>query len=229
MPHGQLKSRRRRPSVVDSDEPSPRRADVYEILRTRIMHGKLAPGEGIRENPVAKQLGVSRTPLREALFRLEREGLIRSVMNRGFSVAPFSMKEIREALPILASLECLALRTQGIFVSSAVPELISIQSALSDAGKHPIRWLELDGYWHHALVSNCSNRKLVELIEQLRPLTFRAHAIVGTEMQLFKTSDQHRSGIISALKGGVPDLAIELLQRHWNYRLEWLLHRAGEL
>src|SRR6516164_2816173 len=87
----------------------PLREDVHALLRERIVSGGLMPGNRLQDVQLAAELGVSRTPVREALLRLEGEGLVESDPNRGFFVAPLSRKEVLEIYPIVWSLECLAL------------------------------------------------------------------------------------------------------------------------
>jgi DNA-binding FadR family transcriptional regulator len=82
----------------------PLRADLRLKVLERILNGKLSPGVRVNESRLAKELGVSRTPLREALFQLEREGFVRSDRDRGFSVEPMSAREIRELYPMLWTL-----------------------------------------------------------------------------------------------------------------------------
>ena len=73
------------------------------------MKGDLLPGNRLQDVLLAAELGVSRTPVREALLRLERDGLVESDPNRGFFVAPLSRKEVAEIYPMVWALECLAL------------------------------------------------------------------------------------------------------------------------
>src|SRR5687768_12948982 len=92
---------------------TPLRDEVYRQLLDRLHRGDLPPGTRVRDTQVAGQLGVSRTPVREALLRLAREGVLEADMGRGFTVRPFDEAEMRETGAILASLECLALGLSG--------------------------------------------------------------------------------------------------------------------
>lgn len=104
-------------------ERSSLRTQVGDVVRKWITEGKLRPGIRIQEPKMAAQLGVSRTPLREALFQLERDGLVRSDPGKGFRVVPISVAMIREAYPILGALERLALHSSGPVVKRACGEL----------------------------------------------------------------------------------------------------------
>jgi DNA-binding GntR family transcriptional regulator len=101
----------------------PVRERAYEFLKDSILSGQFAPGERLTEEHLAKQLGISRTPIREALHKLESEGLIKPLATRGFITSEDSREEIEELFEIRAVLEGYALRiiserlTDGILAS----------------------------------------------------------------------------------------------------------------
>ena len=104
--------RRTRPaaaaSPADAFAPIPRqslRDSIADRLRASILEGALRPGERIVELTVARQLGVSRAPLREALWQLAKEGLVRFVANRGAFVADLSADDVRDIFDVRESLE----------------------------------------------------------------------------------------------------------------------------
>jgi DNA-binding GntR family transcriptional regulator len=84
---------------------------VYSTIKKRILKFELKPGEKIFETEIANDLGVSRTPLREALNKLEQEGLIKTLPNKGYSVSKITATEIEELYEIREALEILAIRT----------------------------------------------------------------------------------------------------------------------
>src|SRR5690625_2290979 len=84
------------------------RDEVYDILREWIVVGELEPGEKLRDQELSDLLGISRTPIREALLRLENEGLVDTKANRWTSVAPNDLKEAEDIFSIVKTLECLA-------------------------------------------------------------------------------------------------------------------------
>lgn len=85
------------------------KTDVYEELRSRIINFKLLPGVRVSDKEIATELGISRTPVREALIRLAGEGLIQAIPNRGFRVKMFTLKEIEDLYTLRESLEVLAI------------------------------------------------------------------------------------------------------------------------
>ncbi len=90
------------------------RSQVREELLTRMRAGAVQPGEGINEVQLAAELGVSRTPLREALIALESEGQITSENGKGFRFMPLSASEFEDLAPVLAALESLALELSPV-------------------------------------------------------------------------------------------------------------------
>ena len=101
-------------------------SQALEEIRRLILEGNLAPGGPIVESGLAADLGVSRTPLREALHSLEREGLVTSEPGRGFLVAQLVAREAQELYPLRALLEPLALRLSGLPDRKALVELTTL-------------------------------------------------------------------------------------------------------
>jgi len=106
-----------KPQTESKDAPI--RTDLRRIVLERIVSGTLAPGVRIKEARLAEELGTSRTPLREALIKLEQEGFVRSELAHGFTVEPISGREVREIYPLLWTLETLALRSSGNAIYAA--------------------------------------------------------------------------------------------------------------
>src|SRR5271165_5327532 len=99
------------------------RERLIVALRELIVGGELQGGQKLNELELSLRLKTSRTPLREAMLHLEREGLVRSDLRRGFSVEPLSPREVRETYPVLCALECHAVRSSAEFIPPLLPEL----------------------------------------------------------------------------------------------------------
>src|SRR3954463_4331749 len=108
----------------------PLRDQVYQAVLARIYRGELPPTRRVRDTDLASQLGVSRTPVREALLRLAREGVLEADMGRGFSVRPLDATEMRESGAILSSLEQLALQLSGEIPDERLARLSAIDHQL---------------------------------------------------------------------------------------------------
>ncbi|HEX8907537.1 MAG TPA: GntR family transcriptional regulator, partial [Longimicrobiaceae bacterium] len=142
----------------------PLREQVHRAVVGRILREELAPGARISDSVMAQELGVSRTPVREALLRLEREGFLEVDVGRGFFVKPLSAREMREVYPIVWALEVLALRSLPPLPRSTLAELDRINQELAEAGDDPERRIDLDVAWHAALVGGCPNQLLLQMI-----------------------------------------------------------------
>jgi DNA-binding GntR family transcriptional regulator len=141
------------------------RDDIVGRLATLIASGELEGGR-LKEVKLASQLGVSRTPLREALLILEREGLVTSEVNKGFRVAELSEARVRELYPILGALEGLAVRESGERLRARVGELRAVNAALRTS-RTKARRHALDRRFHELLRDACPNRSVVALVQRL--------------------------------------------------------------
>jgi DNA-binding GntR family transcriptional regulator len=141
---------------------------IYEILLREIVEGGLAPGTRLVEGRLAERLGVSRTPLREALFRLHQEGFVLTSAGRGFSVKPLDDKEARELFPILSALEGLALSMAGPLLALDVEALREANRALAPLSRRPLAAIDADTAFHELLLRRCPNASLLEMIAGVR-------------------------------------------------------------
>jgi DNA-binding GntR family transcriptional regulator len=141
---------------------------VADALRQTIRDGGYAPGAAIRQEEVAARYGVSRLPVRDALARLEAEGLLVIHPNRGAFVASPNPEEVREAFDLRVLLETDALRRAvPRFTAAALRGVEAVQREL-DVETDRARWLQLDGDFHAALYAPSGRARTMELIERLR-------------------------------------------------------------
>ncbi len=147
--------------------------EVVVRLRDAIVNGKLAPGERLREELLASSMGVSRGPVREAIQRLEREGLVIIHPNRGATVARLAREDLDEVYSLRRSLERLAIREairhadqdQLAEMASIVAEMVA-SSAVSIT---PQVAAELDVRFHQALLESTGHKRLIRTWMDLRP------------------------------------------------------------
>jgi len=203
------------------------REALITTLVQRIVQGDIKPGAKIIESRVARELKVSRTPLREALLQLEREGLMRSDLRRGFTVEPLSAREVRETYPVLAALECLAVRNSAALLSGIVPELEDINRAFAEA-RSPRRALELDTRWHETLMSHSRNSRLISMVQRLRQVIRRYEYHYMTDARLVATSTAQHRAILSAIKRGDMAEVIEAIELNYSFGMGVLLRKMGE-
>jgi DNA-binding GntR family transcriptional regulator len=151
---------------------------AYRVLRQRILDNVYPPGHQALEQALAEELGISRTPLREALIRLQKEGLVEVVPRHGVRVLPVSPEDMKQIYEILAALESLAAELAAKRKPSAA-ELAPLEQASRDMAR-ALRaddlesWAEADERFHRHLVELSGNRLLVEAV-----LSFwdRAHRV----------------------------------------------------
>lgn len=188
--------------------PKTLRSEVVEILREAIINGKLQPGEHLKENLIAQQMGVSRSPVREALRLLEQEGLIESFPNQGCFVKTFQPKEIEEIFTLRATLENLAFeliihnRAMEEEDWQALEDLIEQQhQAIQEKAFEKLTNLDMD--FHEYLCKKADSERLLDMwrslrwqIQMLFYQRFRALESVP------ETVDQHHHAIIDALRKG---------------------------
>ena len=206
----------------------PLRDDAREQLLQRILGGELEPGGRINESQLSLELGLSRTPLREALMTLEREGFVRSEVNRGFIVAAPSSHEAREIYPILWTLEGLALRETGLLAGTILPELERINAEfastrLTDTGLEPAQAIKLDTAFHDTLISRCPNARLLELVRSHRQLLQRYEHIQMGDPGLIPHSAAQHAIIIQSLRLQDLNTAVTALEQNWRFGFELLL------
>lgn len=203
------------------------REELHKTVLDRIVRGELRPGSRINESSLAEELGVSRTPLREALFSLEREGFVRAQMDKGFSVGPLSGREVRETYPILWTLEELALRASTPVVYSLVEHLARINDHFARAAE-PQAAIERDSQWHQTLIGSCPNRRLIEMVEGQRSAVKRYEHVYMLDPNLISESVRQHQKIMDAIALKNIEAAGRELVENWKFSMDILLVRLGE-
>jgi len=200
------------------------------------MEGRLQPGSKINESELAQVLGVSRTPLREALLHLEFEGFIESAHGRGFRVAPLRAKTAMDLHWLVGALEGMAARSladldvatlgQRLAEMQQVNEELIRESAGGGEAGNADTLIELGDRWHALLTSACDNAELIELLKLIKARLYRyTHHFVTGPARIACTIDHH-SNIITALGRRDFDTAVQLIRDHWmtgaDRDYEWL-------
>jgi len=161
---------------VTMNEYLPLRDVVFNTLRQAILKGELEPGERLMEIQLAERLGVSRTPIREAIRKLELEGLVLMVPRKGAEVASISEKSLREVLEVRRSLEELAieLACQKI-TQEQIQELEAAEAVFAEAVQKgdPMTIAESDESYHDVIYQATGNGRLVQILNNLREQMYR--------------------------------------------------------
>lgn len=161
---------------VNMNEYLPLRDVVFNTLRQAILKGELAPGERLMEIQLADRLGVSRTPIREAIRKLELEGLVLMIPRKGAEVAKISEKSLRDVLEVRRSLEELAIELAcQRMTEEEIARLEETQEAFREAVNHgdAMGIAESDEHYHDIIYYGTGNARLVQILNNLREQMYR--------------------------------------------------------
>lgn len=202
---------------------------VCDAVRGMIVDGELGEGERINEVHVALRLGVSRTPLREALNRLAAEGALAHTPSLGFSVKPLSLEEFEPLYAMRPILDPAALAAAGLPTPERLRRLRSLNGRL-EASQDVTGTLDLDDRWHRELIAACPNPILLDLIEQFMRRTRRYEiALMRERREALAATADHRA-VLDALDrrdlAGACEALRENLVRGAAPLAEWLRARA---
>lgn len=161
---------------MNVNEYLPLRDVVFKTLREAILKGNLAPGERLMEIQLANQLGVSRTPIREAIRKLELEGLVIMIPRRGAEVARITEKDLKDVLEVRTSLEELAISLACERISDASVEALkealkNFKAAIN--GGDVTKIAESDVAFHDIIFAATDNARLIQIVNNLREQMYR--------------------------------------------------------
>ncbi|MED0670694.1 GntR family transcriptional regulator [Aneurinibacillus aneurinilyticus] len=196
------------------------REEAYIILRDWIIQGKLEPGQQLRDKELAEQLGVSRTPIREALLRLEDEGFVQTKPNRSTTVSPIDFHDTFHLYSIAWSLERLALEQAFEQINSQHLQMMveinqKLKSALEEGDK--LKALEADNEFHSMYIELSGNKELKRILlgvkQKLRRLELY-YFDKATDVHL--SCDEHTQ-MIEALEQKNLPLALNAVELNWKH------------
>jgi len=161
---------------VNMDEFLPLRDVVFNTLRQAILTGELKPGERLMEIHLANRLGVSRTPIREAIRKLELEGLVIMIPRRGAEVAKITEKSMQDVLEVRRALDALSVELACERISEE--ELLQLKNACEEfekatQTKDPKKIAQADVALHDIIVKATGNERLVQLVSNLSEQMYR--------------------------------------------------------
>ena len=203
------------------------REQAYARLRDAILEGTLEPGEQLRDADIAAWLGLSRTPIREALARLEEYGLVETSPNRYTRVTPLSASDAQDAFSVVAALHGLAAELGAARVSP--DELAAMRRANDDfagalrAGDVDAA-IETDDRFHAVLVQASANREIVRSLERLMPKLRRLERARFGSLAGRRSVEQHER-IAALCEAGDAEGAAAAVRENW-LSLGALIHRS---
>jgi DNA-binding GntR family transcriptional regulator len=195
--------------------------EVAELLRQRIFARELEPGSWIDELRIAEALGISRTPLREALKVLAAEGLVTMKVRRGAYVTEVSDKDLRDVYHLLALMESDAARVVAQNASAEqMAQIKALHQALEKATHDRDRFFEINETFHSLLLELANNRWRDQMVADLRKvMKLNRHSSLFKEGRIEQSLAEHRA-IVQALVERQPELAAERMSAHFANGLE---------
>jgi DNA-binding GntR family transcriptional regulator len=195
------------------------RDEAYEKLRSWIIAARLCPGETLRDQDIATALGVSRTPVREALRRLEDEGLVETALNRWTRVAPLDLDETAETYVVVEALELLALELA--FAKLAPDDLVRLDNfnrrmRTSARRRDPGAAVVADESFHQTWIDVTGNGTLVAVLRQLKAKLRRIELAYFDTASHAQESFREHTAIVRALRRRSLLAAKAALRRNWR-------------
>jgi DNA-binding GntR family transcriptional regulator len=200
------------------------RDTVYANLRDWIVQGILEPEEKLKDDELAKRLGVSRTPVREALMRLEGEGLIETSANRWTRVTSVNLKDAERIYPVVARLETLALELAfKQLTKDDFRNMRQANQALRRAleSKKPLDAAKADVAFHQVFIERSQNPELIRILTELKLKHERLEIAYFGDASLGKHSPRQHLQLVKLLEQGRLKEALKALNDNW--KLEGLL------
>jgi DNA-binding GntR family transcriptional regulator len=161
---------------MDVNDYLPLRDVVFNTLRQAILRGEMEPGERLMEIQLAQKLGVSRTPIREAIRKLELEGLVVMIPRKGAEVAHITEKDMKDVLEVRSTLEELAVKVACKNVTDEkIAELKAANKVFESAivSKDVVNIVEADVKFHDIIYAMTDNARLIQIINNLREQMYR--------------------------------------------------------
>lgn len=194
--------------------------NAYEILKQRVIGGTYAPGAQLKEEHLARELDISRTPIRAALKRLVDDGLATADPNRGVRAAEWTDLDIEETFDLRGLLEShgagLAARRGGLQLADRLDDLNEQMDKAIAAGEGglPERLQEINSQLHHAILEASGSPRLRSMLAGVidMPIVIRSHFISTKQDKL--QSLQHHRDLAAAIRAGDADLARQVMHLH---------------
>lgn len=208
---------------VSMNEYLPLRDVVFRTLRQAILRGELKPGERLMEIQLANKLGVSRTPIREAIRKLELEGLVLMIPRKGAEVAEITEKSLRDVLEVRRALEELAVKLACEKITEdQIQDLKDAAEEFKETLKDRdiTRIAEADVKFHDVIYMATDNQKLIQLLNNLREQMYRYR------VEYLKRADFHpqlideHEEIIETIERGQKERAVQVVCQHIDNQVE---------
>jgi DNA-binding GntR family transcriptional regulator len=197
---------------------------VYEIIKNYLIRPDVPPGTHLYEDRLAKEIGVSRTPVKMALNLLEKEGIVVIQPNKGAFKVHLQFRDVIEILKIRMTLESLSLEMGKEFfidnntfqtLQKSIPDIHSIESP-EGVANYP----EMDRQFHENLIRLSHSRWLLRMIKDLDPLFQMFRFLCLKNIERIKLSVEEHKKILEALMTGDIPLGKNLIRAHWESAIQ---------
>jgi DNA-binding GntR family transcriptional regulator len=187
---------------------------VADAIRLAIIQGQLVPGQTLGQEELARQFGLSRAPIREALRHLEAEGLIVSYPHRGAAVAVLTADDVEEVFVTRISVETTALRLSVPKMTDADIRKAAAMLEQTDLDSNPTHMGELNWGFHESLNKPCGLARLLAIIKGLSINTLRYQHIAFIALQLKEQSQRQHREIHDACQAGDVEGGVRAVESH---------------
>lgn len=187
---------------------------AYLQIRQKIMEGDLPPEMSLDQEALAQSLGLSTTPVREALRRLESERLVVSRAHRDTVVAPLSLGIMEEVYAVRLSLDPLAVSLAAAHADDSERERIRTLSRQHPPEDDLVSSVYFNRHLHRSIYAASGNTTLAEILDSLWDLSDRYRLIISKSVAGIAMAGEEHSAIVSAVTGGSPDRAAKLMREH---------------
>ncbi len=216
---------------LQMNEYLPLRDVVFQTLRQAILKGELEPGERLMEIHLAQKLGVSRTPVREAIRKLELEGLVIMIPRKGAIVAEITVSELEDVLEVRLALEELAVK--HACRKHTGEQIAKLQKAAAEFrrvlhGSDISAYAQADEDFHEIIYKMAGNRRLMQMLNNLREQMYRYR------LEYLKDKSSHaqlvweHDEIVNALEAGDEEKALKIMTQHVERQKEYIIQRIAK-
>ena len=202
---------------MDVNDYLPLRDVVFNTLRQAILRGEMEPGERLMEIQLADKLGVSRTPIREAIRKLELEGLVIMIPRKGAEVAHITEKDMRDVLEVRAALEELAATLACRNVTPERIEELKMANKRFEAAiisKDVVAIVDADVNFHDIIYAMTDNQRLIQIINNLREQMYRYRVEYLKDERNYPTLMREHSEIVEGLMTKDKGRVTEAMHKH---------------
>lgn len=213
---------------VTMNEYLPLRDVVFRTLRQAILRGELKPGERLMEIKLANKLGVSRTPIREAIRKLELEGLVIMIPRKGAEVADITEKSLTDVLEVRRALEELSARLAcDRITEEEIQELINAADTFRKTlkSKDITVIAEADVHFHDVIYTATKNQKLIQLLNNLHEQMYRYRIEYLKNKEVYPQLLKEHEEIITHIRKREKENAVQIVCRHIDNQVDAVMDK----